>query len=237
LTVLDFRKFKALTFDCYGTLIDWESGILETLAPFRSESNRKPTDDEILEQYGLAESKAQAGDYKRYRDVLAEVMEHLASFLDVRLTQHEVGLLANSIPYWKPFPDTVEALHVLERYYRLVILSNIDNDLFAFTSAHLQVSFDHVVTAEQCGTYKPSHNNFNTVIDTLNLPREEILHVAQSLYHDIKPANELGLANVWINRRSGKTGFGATRAAETAPTLEVPDLASLARLVEAAFED
>lgn len=234
--MLDFTTFKALTFDCYGTLIDWESGILEALAPFRSESTRNPTDDEILKHYGLAESGVQAGGYQRYRDVLAEVMKQMASFLDIEISEYDVDVLATSIPYWRPFPDTVDALEKLKRRFKLVILSNIDNDLFAFTAAHLRVPFDHVVTAEKVGSYKPSHDNFNTAIETLGLPKDEILHVAQSLYHDIKPANELGLKNVWVNRPTSRKSFGATRAAEATPTLEVPDLATLADLIESAFD-
>jgi 2-haloacid dehalogenase len=235
-TVLDLTTFKALTFDCYGTLIDWESGILETLAPFRGESSLNPTDDEVLERYALAESNVQAGGYRRYRDVLAEVMKEMASYLAIQITEYDVSVLANSVAYWRPFPDTVDALRKLKQRYQLVILSNIDDNLFAFSAAHLQVPFDHVVTAEQVGSYKPSHNNFKAAIETLGLPNEEILHVAQSLYHDIKPANELGLTNVWVNRRTSKKGFGATRKAEARPTLEVPDMESLAELVESAFE-
>lgn len=234
--MLDFKRFKALTFDCYGTLIDWEAGILETLAPFRSESPKNPTDDELLENYALAESSVQAAGYKRYRDVLSEVMKQIGVYLDIPLAPHEIDILSNSIAYWRPFPDTVDALQTLKRYYKLVILSNIDDDLFAFSAAHLQVPFDHVITAEQVGAYKPSHKMFETAIDRIGLPKEEILHVAQSLHHDIAPANELGLTNVWVNRRGSKRGFGATRAASAAPTLEVADLKSLAYLVESTFE-
>jgi 2-haloacid dehalogenase len=235
--MLDLTKFKALTFDCYGTLIDWESGILETLSPFRAEAQRKPTDEEILEFYAQAESKEQAGGYKPYRDVLANVMKAVASYLGIEIDEHETGLLSRSIAYWKPFPDTVESLERLARRYRLVIVSNIDDDLFRFSAAHLQVPFDDVVTAEQVGAYKPSHKNFHTAIERIGLPKEEILHVAQSLFHDIKPANELGIANVWVNRRRGREGFGATHPADATPTMEVPDLATLADRTDVAYRN
>jgi 2-haloacid dehalogenase len=233
--VLDLTGYKVLTFDCYGTLIDWESGILETLAPYRSESNRNDTDDGILERYSAFESQAQRGGYKLYSDVLAEVMERMASYLEIEITEHEAGMLSRSIAHWRPFSDTVEALWRMARRYRLVIVSNIDDDLFEHTAAHLQVRIDDVVTAEQVGSYKPSHNNFLRAIGQIGLPKGEILHVAQSLYHDIKPANELGLATVWVNRRKGRGGFGATHPAEATPTLEVPDLATLADMVDDAF--
>jgi 2-haloacid dehalogenase len=227
---LDITRFEALTFDCYGTLIDWESGILDALAPLRRESAREVADDRLLERYALAESRAQTGGYKRYRDVLAEVTRDVAAFLGVEAAATE-GMLADSIANWKPFPDTVAALTRLNERFRLSIISNIDDDLFTLSAKWLEVAFEHVVTAEQVGSYKPSHNNFLRAIDRIGLPKQKILHVAQSLYHDIVPANELGLKNVWVNRRGNRPGHGATRPATATPTLEVPDLASLASLI------
>jgi 2-haloacid dehalogenase len=227
---LDITRFEALTFDCYGTLIDWESGILDALAPLRRESAREVADDRLLERYALAESRAQTGGYKRYRDVLAEVTRDVAAFLGVEAAATE-GMLADSIANWKPFPDTVAALTRLNERFRLSIISNIDDDLFTLSAKWLEVAFEHVVTAEQVGSYKPSHNNFLRAIDRIGLPKQKILHVAQSLYHEIVPANELGLKNVWVNRRGNRPGHGATRPATATPTLEVPDLASLASLI------
>jgi 2-haloacid dehalogenase len=230
MTAPDLKKFKVLTFDCYGTLIDWESGILEALEQLRSKSERMLSDEQILEQYALVESNGQAGVYKRYREVLRNVATEMASFLGVDVDPQENDMLANSIEHWMPFPDTIDALRHLKTRFQLAIVSNIDDDLFAHSARHLEVPFDLVVTAEQVQSYKPSHNNFLRAIERIGVPRDEILHVAQSLYHDIKPANELGLANVWINRRGGKHGFGATQPAEATPSLEVPDLATLAAL-------
>jgi 2-haloacid dehalogenase len=230
MTAPDLKKFKVLTFDCYGTLIDWESGILEALEQLRSKSERMLSDEQILEQYALVESNGQAGVYKRYREVLRNVATEMASFLGVDVDPQENDMLANSIEHWMPFPDTIDALRHLKTRFQLAIVSNIDDDLFAHSARHLEVPFDLVVTAEQVQSYKPSHNNFLRAIERIGVPRDEILHVAQSLYHDIKPANELGLANVWINRRGDKHGFGATQPAEATPSLEVPDLATLAAL-------
>ena len=230
MTKLDLKKFNVLTFDCYGTLIDWESGILDALEQLRSRSKRKLTDDQLLEQYALVESKVQAGVYKRYREVLREVAKEMALFLDVDSELQENDKLADSIERWTPFPDTVDALRRLKMNYQLAIVSNIDDDLYAHSARQLAVPFDFVITAEQVRSYKPSHNNFLRAIERIGKPRDEVLHVAQSLYHDIKPANELGLANVWVNRRGDKRGYGATHPADATPSLEVPDLATLAAL-------
>lgn len=228
---MDLRRFAALTFDCYGTLIDWEGGILGALAPLRRESRPDVSDDDVLERFAQAESRVQAGGYKPYREVLVDVARELAAYLEVDLATDAEGFLAESIADWKPFPDTVDSLAKLKDHYRLAVISNIDDDLFAPSARRLQVPFDHVVTAEQVGSYKPSHNNFLRAIERIGLPKEKILHVAQSLYHDIKPANELGLSNVWVDRRRGKPGSGATHPATATPTLEVPDLATLASLI------
>ena len=227
---MDFSRFEVLTFDCYGTLIDWESGILSALEPMRARSENERTDDECLERYAALESSIQAGEYMKYRDVLAIVGREMASFLGVSLDGREEGYLADSIAGWKPFADSVEALQRLSRRYRLAVISNIDDDLFAHSERHLGVKFDSVVTAGAVRTYKPSHNNFLRAIERIGLPPERILHVAQSLYHDIKPAGELGLASVWVNRRHGRPGAGATAPAIAVPSLEVPSLAALAEL-------
>ena len=133
---------------------------------------------------------------------------------------------------WKPFPDTVAALKKLKSRYKLAIISNTDDDLFADTARLLEVSFDWVITAQQAGSYKPSHHNFKLALERIALPPEQVLHVAQSIYHDIVPARELGLATVWVNRRAGKHGEGATKAAQGQPDLEVPDLKTLAEMAE-----
>jgi 2-haloacid dehalogenase len=228
----ELTRYKALTFDCYGTLIDWESGILQALAPLRRAAERQFSDNDVLERYARAESRVQAREYKRYRAVLKEVALEMAEFLKVGPGPRDDNAIADSIGTWEPFPDTVDALGTLGNHYRLAIVSNIDDELFELSAKHLEVPFDFVITSEQVGSYKPSHNNFNRAVERTGLPKDRILHVAQSLYHDIKPASEIGLATVWVNRRKGRAGSGATHPAEATPTLEVPDLATLARLVE-----
>jgi len=235
--VLNFKKFKVLTFDCYGTLIDWESGILNALAGFRREAHLPETDDELLEHFALIESSAQQGEYKPYREILREVMWNMAGHFQITLEKYAEDTLVSSLMYWRPFPDTIEALKYLRERYRLAIISNIDDDLFAHSARHLGVPFDWVITAEQVKSYKPSLNNFETAIERIGVPSREILHVAQSLYHDIAPAKELGLANVWVNRRHNRKGSGATYPADAVPDVEVPDLATLAMMVAEAFND
>ena len=169
--------------------------------------------------------------------LLREVMRNIAGHFQVTLDEYDEDTLATSIMYWKPFPDTVESLRYLKEHYKLAVISNIDDDLFAHSARHLSVPFDWVITAEQVESYKPSLNNFERAIERIGLPPEKILHVAQSLYHDIVPANELGLTNVWVNRRHNRKGHGATFPAHAEPTLEVPDLATLAVKVAEAFGD
>ena len=147
----------------------------------------------------------------------------------------DLNVLIDTFDNWKPFPDTVAALRSLHRHYQLMPLTNVNDDLFAITAAHLQVPFDRVMTAEQIGSYKPSLRNFEYMLAHVGVPKEQVLHVAQSLYHDIAPARSLGIATVWVNRRQGKTGTGATPPADARPDLEVPDLQTLAALAEQAF--
>ena len=229
---MDFDRFKVITFDCYGTLIDWESGILAGLKPFRANSPRPVTDQEILEQYARIESDIQSGDYRLYKEILCDVADKMAAWFDLSAGDYERDVLWKSIESWLPFDDTVDALRRLKNYCELAIVSNIDNDLFEGSARRLEVPFDHVITAEQVQSYKPSHNNFLFAFKTIGCNKNEILHVAQSLFHDIKPANELGLCNIWVNRRKGRDGSGATYPASAKPGLEVPDLKTLANMVE-----
>jgi 2-haloacid dehalogenase len=141
----------------------------------------------------------------------------------------EVDSLHESVPAWPPFADTVAAMRELQKRYKLVIISNIDDDLFAGTRKHLGVEFDGVITAEQAKSYKPSLNNFEMALRTLGISPDRLLHAGQSIYHDVVPARSLGISTVWVNRRSARPGVGAVRAAAGRPDLEVPDLASLAK--------
>jgi 2-haloacid dehalogenase len=231
--MLDFDRFTYLTFDCYGTLIDWERGILAALRPVLDRHGIAIADDAALELYGELESAAERGPYRAYRDLLATVMDGFGERLGFVLSADERAALAVSVGDWPPFPDTVEALRALTDRFRLVILSNIDDDLFALSARHLGVTFAAVVTAQQVGSYKPDPRNFRTLLARLGTTPDRVLHVAQSLFHDIAPANALGLTTVWVNRRHDRPGSGATPPATARPDLEVPDLRTLARLASA----
>ena len=228
--MLDFRRFRVLTFDCYGTLVDWESGILEALRPLLRAHGKSLTDEQALELYGELEAEAEAGEYQPYRKVLEGVVRSFGKRVGFAPSRQEAESLPQSLKNWKPFPDTVAALKRLKTRYKLAIVSNTDDDLFADTARLLQVPFDWVITAQQAGSYKPSHRNFKLALERIALPPEQVLHCAQSIYHDVVPAKELGLATVWVNRRAGKKGKGATKPARGQPDLEVPDLKTLADL-------
>lgn len=227
---MKLTDFTTLTFDCYGTLIDWESGILRALRALLKRHGKSIDDARLLEMYATLESRAEAGPYRPYKDVLASVVTELGRGLGFDPEVRERGCLAESLPIWPPFPDTVEALRRLEKRFRLGIISNVDDDLFAATAASLGVTFDWVVTAQQARAYKPSASVFEHALERIGLPRDRILHVAQSLHHDIAPASALGLATVWINRRENKPGHGATPPARARADRELPDLAALAAL-------
>jgi 2-haloacid dehalogenase len=228
--MLPFERFEALTFDCYGTLIDWERGILDALRPLLARHLVDRADDEILSCYAAEEERAERGPYRSYREVLREVVRQLGDRLGFAPAGGDLDCLGASVGSWPPFPDTVEALRSLKRRYRLAIVSNIDDDLFAVTARRLEVPFDQVITAGQVRSYKPAPAHLETALERLGVGRDRLLHVAQSLFHDIEPARRLGLATVWVNRRRGRAGSGATPAGTARPDLEVADLASLARL-------
>jgi 2-haloacid dehalogenase len=227
---MNFDAFACLTFDCYGTLIDWESGILAALGPLLQAHDVSADDEELLELYGELEAAEERRSYRPYRDVLRGVVVALGDRLNFRPSLEQINSLPESLPRWPVFPDTVAALARLKQRYKLAVISNTDDDLFAETAKTLQVPFDWVITAQQAKSYKPSRNNFQKALEKIGLPKEKMLHVAQSLFHDIVPTRELGWANVWVNRRSGKKGQGATVTAEITPDLEVPDLKTLAEL-------
>jgi 2-haloacid dehalogenase len=221
--MLDFTRFQALTFDCYGTLIDWETGLIGALRPMLHAHGSKLRDEQILAIYAELEPAAQ-NPYRRYREVLEEVVRGFGKRLGFEVSDAEARSLPDSLKDWKPFPDTVAALKNLQTRYRLAIISNTDDDLFAGTARHLQVKFDQVITAEQAHAYKPSPAPFRLALERLGLPKEQVLHVGQSVYHDVAPAKSLGLSTVLVRRR----GFGATRAISEKPDVEVADLQSLA---------
>jgi len=229
--MLNFENFDVLTFDCYGTLIDWEEGILSSLKPLLNNHGIEIGGDEVLEIYSDLEAKAEQGEYQSYQSVLRSILSGFGKKFDFKPSEEELAVFSTCVKHWPPFADSTEALNALQTKYKLCILSNIDDDLFAYSEQHLKVNFDTVFTAQQIGSYKPSLQNFEFAMQHLGLPKERILHVAQSLFHDIVPAKKLGLATVWINRRKGKEGFGATPGAEAKPDFEVPDLKSLVDLI------
>ncbi len=227
---IDLAAFEALTFDCYGTLIDWERGIVASVEALLAEL-RAPLDPEtVLAQYGRFEPAAEQGPFRSYREVLRDVARAFGAEYGVPLDGAAADAFASSVSAWPPFPDTVSALARLATRYRLAVVSNVDDDLFAGSARVLGVPFDQVVTAQQVRSYKPAPAHFHEVLRRLELPRTRVLHVAQSLYHDIAPARALGFTCVWVNRRAGRAGGGATPPSEARPDLEVPDLASLVRL-------
>lgn len=229
--MLNFDDFAVLTFDCYGTLIDWEAGIWQALSPVFSNHNVVIGREQALEGYAALESEIERGTYVEYKQVLRRVLEGLSAQLGFTPTVTELQHFSESVRDWPAFPDSSAALHALQRKYKLAILSNIDDDLFAFSARRLQVTFDFIITAQQARSYKPALNNFQIAFQRIGLPPAKILHVAQSLFHDHVPAKSLGLATVWVNRRHGQDGSGATPPAEATPDLEVPDLETLAKTI------
>jgi 2-haloacid dehalogenase len=227
---LDLTRFDALTFDCYGTLIDWEAGILAGLRPVVARSGVDASDDALLETYARHESALEAGPYRTYREVLGLALREVGADLGAAVTDDDAAAFGGSVVDWPAFPDSAEALAALHARYRLGVLTNCDDDLFGGSSRRLGDPFDMVVTAQQVGAYKPSLRGFELVFERIGVPRERILHVAQSLFHDHVPAKQLGLATVWVDRRHGRHGSGATPPADATPDLVVPDMATLAAL-------
>jgi 2-haloacid dehalogenase len=232
--MLDFKRFEVLTFDCYGTLIDWEAGILSALRPILSAHQKTIDDATLLKLYGDFEQRSEQGDFRRYREVLESVVRQFGTELGFGPTIAEVQSLANSLASWRPWPDTVPALGQLKSRFRLAILSNVDDDLFAATRPQLEVEFDEVITAQQARAYKPSLKLFELALTRIHAPAHRVLHVGQSVYHDVVPAQSLGLATVWVNRTSARPGVGAVKAAEAKPDLTV---GSLSELAEAALRE
>lgn len=231
--------FKVLSFDCYGTLIDWETGILTALAPLAANCATPPAPDALLALYARHES-AQEAEMPAlvYRELLARVHARIAAELGVTASGAENTAFGASIGAWPAFPDSPQALAYLKRHFKLVILSNVDRESFRASNVRLGVEFDAILTAQDIGSYKPDPRNFAALIakvTELGYGKGELLHVAQSLYHDHVPAQQAGLKTAWIDRRAGKDG-GATPT----PKGEVrPDArcASLAAFAEAHRRD
>jgi 2-haloacid dehalogenase len=226
--MLDFSRFEILTFDCYGTLINWEEGILACLHRILAIHGKHTDDATILQLYGDFEAQAEQGEYRSYREVLHNVVRQFGEYFGFAPTDREADSLPESLPEWKPWPDTVDALRQLRSRFRLAIVSNVDDDLFAATRPQLGVEFDQIVTAQQAKGYKPSLKIFELALSRISVPAHRVLHVGQSLYHDVIPAQSLGLATVWVNRPSARSGVGAVKSAEGHPDLVVSSLEELA---------
>jgi len=225
---LDFDDFDVLTFDCYGTLIDWEAGLLAALRAPLAAHGVTADDDSVLEAYARHEAELEAGPYRRYRDVLAGSLTAMLEHFGQAPTAEEVAAFGGSVADWPAFPDSAAALARLHSRFKLGVITNCDDDLFAASEARLGTTFDWVVTAQQAKRYKPNPRGFELMFERVGLPPARILHVAQSLFHDHVTAKRLGLRTVWVDRRSGRPGFGATPPAEATPDLTVPDMATLA---------
>ncbi len=218
---MQLTNFKALTFDCYGTLIDWEQGIFAGYNSLISKSGRALTRDQVLETHARHEVAQQSKTPTMpYSQVLGLVHSHVADEWGIKTTPEESARFGGSVPDWPAFPDSVAALQYLKKHYKLVILSNVDRESFAGSNRQLTVEFDHIFTAEDIGSYKPDQRNFDYMIEKLastGIEKNEILHTAESLFHDHLPANKAGLTSARIYRRYDQQGFGATHPPETMP--------------------
>jgi 2-haloacid dehalogenase len=230
--MLNFAQFRVISFDCYGTLIDWETGIFSALRPILAAHGKTISDSELLRLYAELESEAESGDFRPYVDVLQSVVLGFGSRLGFNPTGSEVLSLPGSLPNWLPFPDTLAALRRLKAHCQLAVISNVDADLFALTARRLEVPFDCVVTAQEARAYKPSLSIFKLAQQRTAVDPSQWLHVGQSIYHDVIPARSLGITTVWVNRPSPRPGAGAAKAASAQPDLEVPNLKTLAELTE-----
>ena len=233
---LDLPRRRVLTFDCYGTLIDWERGILDRVRPWFAEAGIATADDDILAAFAQHQARhQQERPALLYPEVLRRTFRDMAAQFGLPADAAREALFAESCGDWPPFADTVAALEALSRRFALVILSNVDNASLRRSIALLRAPFLLTVTAEDVGSYKPGLPHFTTALQRLaerGYEAGEVLHVAASRHHDVAPAATLGLPTVWIERRRGRPGTGATLASDAAPAAIMPDLASLAAAVE-----
>ena len=228
--------YTTLTFDCYGTLIDWETGIYNALKPWLDRHELSMSRDEALELYARHESAQEHETPEMlYSDLLAATLKRIGAELDLDVGDDEAAAIGDSVKDWPAFPDSAEALAYLKQHYKLVILSNVDRASFAHSNAKLGVEFDAIYTAEDVGSYKPSPRNFAYMLEhlaALGVAKQDILHTAQSLTHDHVPAEDAGLTTCWIDRRHDKPGFGATKPPPRQPRIDVR-FTSLGEMAEA----
>jgi 2-haloacid dehalogenase len=229
-----FAPFRALSFDCYGTLIDWETGITENLRHWADRHGLEVSREDLLAAFSANETAVQSEQpTARYPEVLAEVMRRIGDRFRAEVTADEATSFGDSVGEWPPFVDSHDALARLGTRYALMILSNVDRMSFARSNRRLGVDFDRIITAEDVGSYKPDPRNFEVLIDelhSLGIAPSQLLHVAESLYHDHEPAKRLGLSSVWIHRRHAVEGFGATPApdVEVMPDWRFPSMSAFA---------
>ena len=230
--ITDPDHFRWISFDCYGTLIDWETGISSAVGDALRSHGIVKTRSEILALFADVEPRVQdSRTYLEYRRVLWDVMAIIGTDLGIALTDSELGCLADTLPAWPIFPEVVVALNALGVRHELAVISNVDDDLFSRTADALNVEFGCVVTSQQVQSYKPNPRNFEVASERMAVEKGMWIHVAESLYHDIGPANRLGITSVWVNRTDRG---GATRSTEAVPDLVVPDLASLVQMMSTA---
>lgn len=240
---MKLTDFDALSFDCYGTLIDWEAGIAAVLGPWARKNNPELTDEEVLVAYSENEAAVEVEHPSRpYPDVLHEAFRRTGTDLGLEVSEADAAALRESVPDWPAFPDSAEALSRLKRHYKLIILSNVHRAGFAGSNTRLNVEFDAIYTAQDIGSYKPADANFDYLLDhigEIGVTKDRLLHVAQSLFHDHVPARKHGLPGVWINRRHDRPGWGATPAPHVSvtPDLEFPSMAAFADAVDGVFQD
>jgi 2-haloacid dehalogenase len=238
---LDLTRFRALSFDCYGTLIDWEAGLLAVMTPWAREQGLELSGEQLLLAFGGNEGAVQRETPSAlYPDVLATAFRRTGDQLGAPVSDEWAARLGDSVPDWPAFPDSPKALARLARRYKLIILSNVDRAGFAGSNERLRGDFAAIITAEDVGAYKPAENHFRALDATLpelGVDRSELLHVAQSLFHDHVPAKREGLPSVWINRRHDRPGWGATPepAEEFSYALEFGSMADFADAVDRAF--
>jgi 2-haloacid dehalogenase len=232
-------EFQGMSFDCYGTLIDWEAGLTRVLTPWARSAGLDLDDEALLAAYSRHEAEAEeAYPHEEYPQILARSMRALGSELGSQVSPDDAERLARSVPDWPAFADSADALAALSRRFKLIILSNVDRASFAASNQRLGVQFSAVITAQDVGSYKPSSRNFAALLSEasrLGIEDGKLLHVAQSLFHDHVPAQRAGLRTVWINRRTGRPGWGATPAPEVpvVPDWEFSSMAALAEAVAA----
>src|SRR6516162_8106720 len=238
---MQLTDFEALSFDCYGTLIDWEAGLSAVLTPWARERGLQLTEEQLLTAYASLEATVEAEHpADLYPDVLARSLRLLGGKLGAKVSTEDAARLAGSVPDWPAFADSRDALAALGTRFKLIILSNVDRASFAGSNARLGTEFTSVITAQDVGSYKPAQRNFDTLLSEaarLGVGQGKLLHVAQSLFHDHVPAKRAGLPTVWINRRHAQPGWGATPEppAPVTPDWEFPSMASFAAAVESAY--